>query len=683
MFQKKLKNDLEDEFGEALQNPESLAPRSRQNKRLMLINEAQIETLKNGNWRNDKQKNSQNSNQNLQENRNWQNNNSNLNNPNPSTSLQVTNSENLKSYSEDWQIGRLKNPRNFNEKNQVNLDQNSENPKKSSKFRNQNTEREYGFDDGFGDSLEGWNNQRNAQQNNQTKNQFESEKKFTSFENSQRPEAKNNQDNFEKSIKKNKFGQFWTILLVLTLIVGFSFGSFWILQTEKVKNEKIATECSELILELDKNLGLNCQKIGNPVFGIWNNQNLGKNLAENKAKIETAKTTLNGEIDTLKNEINAKIVKIETGKLATSEQILEFKKTEKTENLGNLENNSVKANFLKNLQIKMDQKVKITKLDRILTVNLDEKTKKLEGLINKNLDLSEIGIENYQNYLKNLQTNPNLTIQNNPNLDFGENSSPINPNKIDLVAQTDELEGKTRELQTKIDEFIAKNPDKNKRRLLKLYKNLTGAQFKEIYNNFVYQKVGEKAKEIVILEDKVADDYIAKLAEKRGYLRRVQADESKLEEIDGQKLQTEAKKAFEELKTEVKKENLDMVMVSGYRAVKEQQGIFVDRLGNLATISSIKTGKSDVVLDKLLETTSVPGYSRHHTGYTFDLGCGSTELTIFKDTKCYEWLSKDNYLNAKRFGLIPSYPEGGGVQGPDPEAWEYVWVGSDILQNKK
>jgi len=33
----------------------------------------------------------------------------------------------------------------------------------------------------------------------------------------------------------------------------------------------------------------------------------------------------------------------------------------------------------------------------------------------------------------------------------------------------------------------------------------------------------------------------------------------------------------------------------------------------------------------------------------------------------------------KRFGFIPSYPENSGKQGPEPEPWEYVWVGEDVL----
>lgn len=58
-----------------------------------------------------------------------------------------------------------------------------------------------------------------------------------------------------------------------------------------------------------------------------------------------------------------------------------------------------------------------------------------------------------------------------------------------------------------------------------------------------------------------------------------------------------------------------------------------------------------------------------------DFGCNSDNLVNFKTTSCFTWISKNNYENAKRFGIIPSYPSGASNQGPNPEEWEYVWVG--------
>ena len=336
----------------------------------------------------------------------------------------------------------------------------------------------------------------------------------------------------------------------------------------------------------------------------------------------------------------------------------------------------------KNLKSELVQKTKYWQdLENLLKNNLEQKVAILDKIISENGDLEkELNLADLRTFLTNFKSEVGIIGSSNtdivPQIKISEAK-----NDVDWFVKTRQIEDKNTEILKKIEIENTKNPDKSRQRLLKLYKKFTGEQFKNLYNNQNLSKTLEKSKEISILGDPVADNYIIKLAEKRGYQKRAQADETKLEEIDGQKLQTEAKKAYQELKIEAKKEGLEMVMVSGYRSNSEQKQIFIERLGNLATILSIKSGKSDVVLDKLLQTTSIPGYSRHHTGYTFDLGCNSTELTVFKDTKCYEWLSRDNYLNAKRFGLVPSYPEGGGEQGPDPEAWEYVWVGEDSLKN--
>jgi LAS superfamily LD-carboxypeptidase LdcB len=77
--------------------------------------------------------------------------------------------------------------------------------------------------------------------------------------------------------------------------------------------------------------------------------------------------------------------------------------------------------------------------------------------------------------------------------------------------------------------------------------------------------------------------------------------------------------------------------------------------------------------------TAVPGYSRHHTGYTVDIACENQTTLSFIYTVCFKWLSQNNYERTKKFGWIPSYPEEAVLQGPEPESWEYVWVGIDAV----
>ncbi|NJK71166.1 M15 family metallopeptidase [Candidatus Gracilibacteria bacterium] len=141
-----------------------------------------------------------------------------------------------------------------------------------------------------------------------------------------------------------------------------------------------------------------------------------------------------------------------------------------------------------------------------------------------------------------------------------------------------------------------------------------------------------------------------------------------------------------------KEDGVEISIVSGYRSVDNQQDLFasrfealsrVDNSGQLYDANEIVSGKADNTINKVLEQSSVPGYSKHHTGYTIDINQndGSGDLTSFGNTDAYKWVSANNYFNAKRFGFVPSYPSGAKNVGPEPEPWEYVWVGTEDLKN--
>lgn len=207
-----------------------------------------------------------------------------------------------------------------------------------------------------------------------------------------------------------------------------------------------------------------------------------------------------------------------------------------------------------------------------------------------------------------------------------------------------------------------------------------GKAFEDLYANYKYNFVGTTSELVDIYGNVKANQYVANKAEKRGYTRRAQAIETRLVKIDSQRLQPEATDAYIQLKSNAKAEGLTLVLVSGYRSVANQKSIFNSRFV-APTTAAIIDGSLDTELDEVLSTSSVPGYSRHHTGYTFDIGCNSSELVTFKNTQCFDWISKDNYAQARKAGLIPSYPDGATNQGPNPEEWEYVWVGVEALKN--
>jgi LAS superfamily LD-carboxypeptidase LdcB len=202
---------------------------------------------------------------------------------------------------------------------------------------------------------------------------------------------------------------------------------------------------------------------------------------------------------------------------------------------------------------------------------------------------------------------------------------------------------------------------------------LSGSDFQQIYENTQYQNVAGTI-DPTVTDVVEVDNYIKALAEKRGYKLRPQALEHYLVATDGFLLQQPASDGWVTLKQAATKSGVNLVLTSGYRSIASQKTIFAADLAPEYQVADILSGKVDGALDKVMARASVPGYSRHHTGYTIDVGCGG-ESTTFRNTLCYQWMKKDNFAQARLAGYIPSYPEGASLQGPNPEEWEFVWVG--------
>jgi hypothetical protein len=173
----------------------------------------------------------------------------------------------------------------------------------------------------------------------------------------------------------------------------------------------------------------------------------------------------------------------------------------------------------------------------------------------------------------------------------------------------------------------------------------------------------------VITGNSSLDSRIWDLAFARGYEMRPTAVAANLVSEGGLAMQPMAAQAWRELKTAAADAGFSLWAKSAYRSVATQRSIFNREL----------LGTSDSSINATLAYHSVPGTSRHHTGYTLDITLPGRELWQFKGTAAYAWLTKDNYYNAKRFGFVPSYPPGVSSQGPNPEPWEFVYVGLDIL----
>ncbi len=212
-------------------------------------------------------------------------------------------------------------------------------------------------------------------------------------------------------------------------------------------------------------------------------------------------------------------------------------------------------------------------------------------------------------------------------------------------------------------------------------KQFTPQEFRDLYNNFAYPNTELISEKTSITGNEALDDRIRTIAKDRGYTLRSAPVTDAFREVEpGMKLQERAAKPWLDLQTAAKNDGVTMNLSAAYRSASEQKDIFLSRfVPRNATPSQVAAGIFDSQIVSTLQMTAVPGYSRHHTGYTIDIMCDNNIYAVFTNTSCYQWLSKNNYENAKKRGWIPSYPEGTGQQGPEPEGWEYVWVGIDAL----
>lgn len=211
---------------------------------------------------------------------------------------------------------------------------------------------------------------------------------------------------------------------------------------------------------------------------------------------------------------------------------------------------------------------------------------------------------------------------------------------------------------------------------LKSIRQFTADEFKQAFNTMSHPNITPIVVAPEITGNSAVDDYIRSRAEARGYsLRRVAS--GLLNEVDGIRVQELLIQDWRELKKEAQDNGINLQIVSGYRSIEDQRALFVDRFRQLGlTDEAVLSGIADSQLDALLAVTAPPGYSRHHSGYTIDFE--DPAFAYFAGSTADTWLQADNYAAAKKHGFIPSYPDGATRQGPDPEPWEYVWVGTNV-----
>lgn len=200
----------------------------------------------------------------------------------------------------------------------------------------------------------------------------------------------------------------------------------------------------------------------------------------------------------------------------------------------------------------------------------------------------------------------------------------------------------------------------------------TGRGFQDLYEYAIANvlpnlEVPEERYEVT--GDEEVDDRIWEAALARGYRLQPVAG-GDLASVDGVPMQPQAAEAWRSLGQEARSAGMRFVVSSAYRSPASQRAQFLSKL----------EGTTDVAIDSALRWYSIPGTSKHHGGYALDFRYANGTFGEFRSTRDYAWLAADNFAVPKRHGLIPSYPDDVEEQGPNPEPWEFVWVGVGLIQ---
>lgn len=122
--------------------------------------------------------------------------------------------------------------------------------------------------------------------------------------------------------------------------------------------------------------------------------------------------------------------------------------------------------------------------------------------------------------------------------------------------------------------------------------------------------------------------------------------------------------AFIEMATSAKKDNITLIVTSGYRTQARQKAIYDDMLKS----------RGQTYADSY---AARPGASEHETGLALDVFTPGATTDSFANTEAYAWLSN----HAIEYGFILRYPdEKQYLTGYSPESWHYRYVGIDIAK---
>jgi D-alanyl-D-alanine carboxypeptidase len=130
-------------------------------------------------------------------------------------------------------------------------------------------------------------------------------------------------------------------------------------------------------------------------------------------------------------------------------------------------------------------------------------------------------------------------------------------------------------------------------------------------------------------------------------------------------VRTEISQPLEKLFTAAKNNNLQLLLVSGYRSYSEQAQVYSHNISQLGQ----QTADSQ---------SARAGHSEHQTGLAVDLGVISRQCELqvcFASTAEGKWLSQNSY----KYGFILRYPaDKTNITGFSYEPWHFRYIGTDL-----
>ena len=131
------------------------------------------------------------------------------------------------------------------------------------------------------------------------------------------------------------------------------------------------------------------------------------------------------------------------------------------------------------------------------------------------------------------------------------------------------------------------------------------------------------------------------------------------------RLREAAYKSYLSMDAAAKADGVDLVVISGFRTIAEQQELFFE----------ISKQRNQTPAQRA-KVSAPPGHSEHHTGYALDIGDSGMQSTHlspnFEKTAAFQWLQN----NAAKYGFEMSFPAN-NPQGVMYEPWHWRFVGND------